>query len=134
MTLPAEHDRNRAAATLRRHYLLGRLSVEELSDRLELAFAARSQRELKQAFRGLPAPWSRSELQPVIENTRYAARRTLQFTVLAGFWSVMSLMLLVAFIAVAAGGASGVELAIVPGIWVVVSALVWRSWQRGAAR
>ena len=46
----------------------------------------------------------------------------------------MSLMLLIAFIAVAAGGASGVELAIVPGIWAVVSALVWRSWQRGAAR
>ena len=101
MALPAEHDRNRAAATLRRHYLLGRLSVEELSDRLDLAFAARSQRELRQAFRGLPSPWSRSELEPVIENTRYAARRTLQFTVLAGFWSVISLMLLVAFIAVA---------------------------------
>ena len=106
MALPAEHDRNRAAASLRRHYLLGRLSVDELSDRLELAFAARSQRELRQAFRGLPAPWSRSELQPVIENTRHAARRTVQFAVLAGFWSVMSLMLLVAFIAVAAGGAS----------------------------
>jgi|SRR4051812_33803826 hypothetical protein len=134
MALPAEHDRNRAAASLRRHYLLGRLSVDELSDRLELAFHARSQRELRQAFRGLPAPWSRSELQPVIENTRHAARRTVQFAVLAGFWSVMSLMLLVAFIAVAAGGASGVELAVVPVIWAVMSALVWRSWQRGAAR
>ena len=62
MALPAEHDRNRAAASLRRHYLLGRLSVDELSDRLDLAFAARNQRELRQAFRGLPAPWSRSEL------------------------------------------------------------------------
>jgi hypothetical protein len=134
MALPAEHDRDRAVASLRRHYLLGRLSGEELSDRLDLAFAARSRRELRQAFRGLPAPWSRSELEPMIENTRYAARRTLQFTVLAAFWSVMSLMLLVAFVAVAANGASGVELAIVPLIWVAVSALLWRSWQRGASR
>lgn len=44
------------AALLREHWLAGRLSVEELEQRLAGAIAARDQSELSGSLAGLPAP------------------------------------------------------------------------------
>ena len=57
MSLIGDRERDRAALELRRHYLRGRLSVEELDRRVSLAVAARSSRDLGRALRDLPAPW-----------------------------------------------------------------------------
>ena len=130
--LPADRDRDRAADSLRRHYLRGRLTVEELSERLELALGARSDRELGRAMRGLPAPWSASELRPLASNAGQAAKRTVLFLALAGFWCFLSLLLLIAFVAVLAAGGSGLEVLAVPLIWLVASWMVWRAWRTGA--
>jgi Flp pilus assembly protein TadB len=130
MDVPFEYERDRVAASLRRHYLRGRLTVEELSDRMDTALAARSQRDLSAALRGLPGPWSRSELQPLAVTARRTARQAGLFVLLAAFWSFLSLVLLIAFVAVVVSHASGEAVAAVPLLWLVVTALVWRSWHR----
>jgi hypothetical protein len=130
--LPADRDRDRAADSLRRHYMRGRLTVEELSERLELALGARSDRDLGRAMRGLPAPWGPGERQTLAVTVGRAAKRTALFVALAGFWCFLSMLLLIAFIAVLAAGASGLEVLAVPVIWLVASWMTWRAWRTGA--
>jgi hypothetical protein len=56
----ADADRERTASELGRHYAEGRLTAEELSDRLEVAYSARTLGELAAVVRDLPAPsWRR---------------------------------------------------------------------------
>jgi hypothetical protein len=51
----ADDDRERALAELRRHGGEGRLSAEELEDRVEAALNARTHGELRDLFRDLPS-------------------------------------------------------------------------------
>ena len=53
---PSDEARQRAADALRAHYADGRLDEVELERRVELAYAARTRRDLKALFRDLP--WS----------------------------------------------------------------------------
>ncbi len=50
----SDAERERAADTLRRHHADGRLTVEELEDRTERAYAATTRGELDQLFGDLP--------------------------------------------------------------------------------
>ena len=134
MQLVADRDRERASNSLRRHYERGRLSVEELSDRVELALQARTDGELRAALRGLPAPWSVSELAPMAEAAGRVATRAVLFLALATLWSILSFVLLVVFVIVLAADAStGTELA-VPLAWLGMTYMIWRAWRRPAAR
>ena len=54
--LVADADRDRVASLLREHWVAGRLSVEELEQRLSGVMAARDQAELSGTLAGLPAP------------------------------------------------------------------------------
>jgi hypothetical protein len=47
-------DRDAAAAQLREHYTTGRLTLDELNERLDQAFAAKTQADLKAVTRDLP--------------------------------------------------------------------------------
>jgi hypothetical protein len=49
-----DRERDAAAAALRHHFSLGRLSHEELEDRLDIVVAARDRADLRRALRGLP--------------------------------------------------------------------------------
>jgi DUF1707 SHOCT-like domain len=51
----SDADRDRVAAALREHLAAGRLTVEEFSDRLERAFAARTLGDLEELMADLPA-------------------------------------------------------------------------------
>jgi hypothetical protein len=134
MALPADSDRDRAAASLRRHYLRGRLSVEELSDRLDQAFGARSDHEIRGALRDLPAPWHRSELPELAATAGHVAKRTVQFAGLAALWCFLSMLLLIAFVVVVATNGSGVEAAGVLVIWLGATWVVRHAWRSGASR
>lgn len=48
-------ERDQAARRLREHAAAGRLSIEELTNRLDAAFTARNRHELDQLFADLPA-------------------------------------------------------------------------------
>ena len=130
MHLIADGDRDRASEALRGHYQRGRLSLDELAERLDVALSARTSRELRTAFRGLPSPWSPGELASTFEGATRAASRVLLFLALAGVWSMTSLFLLVAFVIVLAAGASAAAQVAVPVLWIAVSYLVWRAWKR----
>ena len=130
MHLIADGDRDRASDALRGHYQRGRLTVDELAERLEVALSARTSRELRAAFRGLPSPWSPGELASTLEGAARAASRALLLLALAGVWSMASLFLLVAFVVVLAAGASAAAEVAVPILWIAVSYLVWRAWKR----
>src|SRR5262249_25079999 len=57
----SDDDRNRAAALLRDHYAEGRLDVDELGERLERIYAARTIAELEAASADLPAPAAKAD-------------------------------------------------------------------------
>jgi hypothetical protein len=133
MNLVAEQDRDRASALLRRHYLLGRLTFEELSERVELALRARTDGELRAALRGLPAPWHPSELGPVADAAGWLAKRTFLLLLLASLWVIVTFVLLVALlVALATGASTEIQLAI-PLLWAASTYLAWRTWRRSAA-
>jgi hypothetical protein len=54
--LVSDAERDRAVTSLREHLVAGRLTLEEFSERVELAFTARVGRELAHAQRALPRP------------------------------------------------------------------------------
>jgi Flp pilus assembly protein TadB len=137
MSRIGDRDRDRAATALRRHYLQGRLSVEEFSERLELALRARSDRELGPVLRDLPAPWQ--NLHEVVGPAAKAAKHTVAragiLLALLTFWALFSLVLLVAFgIALLVDGPSTVEVFGFPLVWVAATYGLWRFWQHTGAR
>jgi hypothetical protein len=132
MHLIADQDRDRASASLRRHYLLGRLTSEELSERIELALRARNDGELRTALDGLPAPWHPHELVPAAEAAVRAAKRVLVSFALAALWAAVSFVLLIAFLVAVATDASTATQLTVLLVWVAVTYVVWRSRRRPA--
>jgi uncharacterized protein DUF1707 len=133
MSLVGDPERDRAAASLRRHYLQGRLTLEELSDRVAAALSARSRADLRSALSGLPPAW------PDLREPAAAATRTLAraatFVALAGLWAFLSLVLLVAYAFVALlGDVSTTGTIVFLLLWAAVTYGTWRAWQRGGRR
>jgi DUF1707 SHOCT-like domain len=58
----SDEQRDRAAAEIRDHYAAGRLTEDELNERLDAAYSARTQGELAELRRDLPALSTRNEL------------------------------------------------------------------------
>jgi hypothetical protein len=117
MALIGDHDRERVAAVLKSHYLRGRLSVEELGERLEVAFTARRDSELRLALRELPAAEGlRSGLDAMWRATRRAAFVAAVWTL----WWAASLVLLVGFVvSVLVQGLSPANAIAFPALWLV---------------
>jgi hypothetical protein len=131
MSLIGDRDRARAASSLRRHYLQGRLSLEEFSDRLELALRARSDSDLRPALHNLPAPWQNVH-EVVLPAARAASRtaaRAVALLALLTVWTLFSVVLLVGFaIALVIGGPSVTELIGFPLVWLLATYGLWRLW------
>jgi hypothetical protein len=138
MSLVGDTERERAAASLRRHYVQGRLTVEELGTRAELALAARSQSELRKALRGLPKAWQGglgSELALSATATVQRGVRFVQFVMLAGVWAFLSLSIAIAFAVTLAVFGSSLAVALVfLTLWAAVSYALWRPWLRSRQR
>ncbi len=98
-------DRERAVASLREHFVQGRLTLEELSARCELALHAATQRDLRRSLRELPPLMP----HPILRG----AVRGVGLVVLTGAWLVFSLVLLLAFaLTLAIQGMSALELVV----------------------
>ncbi|HEU0193766.1 MAG TPA: DUF1707 domain-containing protein, partial [Gaiellales bacterium] len=103
MTRASDDERERAVASLREHFVRGRLTVEELTARCELALKARSRAELRGALAEMPPLLPRAILGGVL--------RGAALVVFTGAWVVFSLVLLLVFgLTLAIGGISTVEL------------------------
>lgn len=126
--LVGDRERDRAANELARHYREGRLTADELAQRLETALRARNGAQLRSALKELPSTWSRVE---VVRTARNAA-------ILAGtavVWMLWNVAVLVAFVAwLAANGPSVGALLGFPLVWAAASWLLWTGSRRRRAR
>jgi uncharacterized protein DUF1707 len=121
MALIGDRERDRAANQLTEHYLQGRISLEELTERLELALTARRRSEVRRAFTELPASWreqvagARSGLDAWWRAACHAAL-VLAVWVL---WAAVSFTLLVGFvISVLVQGLSLANGLLFPALWL----------------
>jgi hypothetical protein len=74
----SDEQRDRAAAELREHFAAGRLTEDELSERLDAAYAARTEGELQALRRDLPAlPATRAQTRAELAERRARQRRHL---------------------------------------------------------
>ena len=133
--LASDRDRDRAATALREHYVRGRLSLEELSSRTELALAARSRADLRHAVVGLPLV---GDVQELLEQGRSVARSVVRGLVLAAMTAAYLLFTLVLVVVVPLvlliHGATGRELLALLVVWLVPTYLLSRLWRRGLRR
>lgn len=128
MSLVSAHDRESAADALRRHFVVGRLSLDDFTQRVRLALQARDSRELRRSLSGLPPVWRDGD---ELRRLASVAKRRAVRLVVSILWLVASFVLLIAF----GGGviAHGLTTADVVGYgiaWVIVSALAWRVRRR----
>jgi hypothetical protein len=74
----SDEQRDRAAQEIREHFAAGRLSDEELSDRVQAAYAARTEGELNAVLADLPRlPATRAQQKAEIAQRRRDLRRRL---------------------------------------------------------
>ena len=122
MALAGDGDRERAVASLREHFLLGRLTLDELSARTEVALRARSLQELRRALAGLP--------QFTVRAAAQSAVRGGMLVLFTGAWLMFSLaLLLVLGLTALIHGASAPELAAFLVVWLVPTYLLSRLWR-----
>jgi Flp pilus assembly protein TadB len=119
MSLVSDSERERAAASLRQQFVHGRLSTDQLAERVALALAARNRREVKRAFRGLPPLWRDSD---ELRRIGLQAKRRAVRAVVAAAWLFVTLVLLVSFIS---GGMKVTQLLGYGLVWLFASTLAW---------
>jgi hypothetical protein len=135
--LVGDRDRELVAVALRRHFAHGRLSVAELSDRVELALRARSRDDLNAATRDLPRMW---EDLPGIAvalagRLRHGIRRTRFLLIYIRAWSKISLGLVLACgIALVAGAPPSIVVGAFLIVWALASFATLRAWRRAVSR
>jgi hypothetical protein len=123
VSLVSTRDRDLAAVALQRHFVNGRLSLEEFGERVRLALQARDGRELRRAFVGLPPVWrDRDEIRRVGR----LAKRGAVLALVALIWLFVNALLLIAFTvtAIAHGLTMGEALAFLLA-WLAATLLAW---------
>jgi len=136
--LVGDHEREHAAHELQRHYREGRLSTDELAQRLETALRARNAVQLRSALNELPGAARWADPEALREALRSPARAVRNAAILAGtaaVWVFWSIGMLVAFVAwLAANGPSLGALVVFPLLWFGASWLLWRGSKRRRSR
>jgi hypothetical protein len=136
--LVGDHERERAAHELQRHYREGRLSTDELAQRLETALRARNAVQLRSALSELPGAWRGAEPEALREALRSPVRAVRNAAILVGtvlVWAFWSAGMMVAFVAwLAANGPSLGALLVFPLLWLVASWLLWKTSKRWRSR
>jgi len=125
MTLVGDIERERATLRLREHFVRGRLTLAELSDRTEQVLRARSSDELRSALAGLPGGGS-------VARTVW---RGAALALLTSAWLLFSFVLLVVFsLTLLIHGSSTTELAGFLAVWLIPTYLLSRVWRRTLPR
>ena len=133
--LAGDRDRERATAALQDHYVGGRLTLEELSDRTGRVLAARSRAEIRRALSDLPLFPDSAELAARGRSLVQSVARGAMLVVFTGAYLVFSFVLLLAFVlTLALSGASGTVLAGFLLVWLVPTYLLSRLWRQPVPR
>jgi hypothetical protein len=128
VALAGDLQRERAVASLRRHYLQGRLELDELADRTERALKARTTGDLRATLRDLP------RLGEVAERARGAIDLAARLLALAAVWLFGSVFCLASFGVALLAGEGGLTLLAFPLVWLALTAAVWLSARRRLRR
>jgi len=121
MALIGDRERERTARVLREHFERGRLSVEELAERLELALRARRKSDVRHALSGLPAVWrdQAAEARSGLDSVKQAAGRIALLVLVWSLWWAVTLVLLIGFVTtVVMNGASLTNAALFAALWI----------------
>jgi Flp pilus assembly protein TadB len=136
--LAGDRERERAAYELQRHYREGRLTVDELAQRLETALRARSCTQLRAVLSDLPGGGRWADPESLRNALRSPARAVRNGAILAGtavIWLFWSVSLFVAFVTwLAANGPSLGALLVFPVLWCVSTWLLWSGSRRRRLR
>lgn len=124
-----DRDRELAASALGKHYVNGRLSADELEDRVGRSLQAQTRRELDKAMKDLPLVWEELRFTQRLQHGR---RRVGFFFRLVRSWFKVN-VLLAAALAVALIVGAPIAATIGAGLlaWSVATYAFWRIWQRG---
>jgi hypothetical protein len=128
VALAGDLQRERAVSALRRHYLQGRLELDELADRTEEALKARTTGDLRATLRDLP------RLLETVERARGAIRLAASLLALAAVWALGSLFLLASLVVALVALQGGLVLLAFPLLWVALTAAVWVTARRRLRR
>jgi Domain of unknown function (DUF1707) len=132
--LAGDRDRERATAALQEHYVGGRLTLEELSDRTGRVLAARSRAEIRRALSDLPLLADPGELAARGRSLVQAVARGAMLIVFTGVYLAFSLVLLLVFgLTLLLNGASATALVGFLLVWLVPTYLLSRLWRRPAS-
>lgn len=120
----SDQQRDDAARQLRDHFAAGRLTHEELDERLQASYAARTEDDLRRLLADLPAlPVSPQERKAeLVERRRHLQRRLIQQT--GGSLSVFMICVFVWLASGATGGFWPIWVAIFPGVTLLRN--TWR--------
>ena len=133
--LAGDLDRERATAALQEHYVGGRITLEELSDRTGRVLAARSRAEIRRALSDLPLFGDSGELAARGRLLVQSVARGAMLVVFTGAYIVFSFVLLLVFaLTLLLSGASGTALVGFLLVWLVPTYLLARLWHRPAPR
>ena len=128
-------ERERAAATLQEHYVEGRLTLEELSDRTGRALTADSRAELRTALSGLPVL---PDARTLVAQGRLAVRTAVHgaaVVLFTGLYLLFSFTLLIVFaVTLLVQGASAALLAGFLLAWLVPTYALSRLWRASTPR
>jgi Domain of unknown function (DUF1707) len=132
-----DRDRELATAALRRHFVAGRLSAAELSDRVEVTLRASSRGDLDTAMQGLPLVWEDlpAGVHVAAHKLRRVARRVKLLFALVGLWLLLSFALALALgIALVAGAPPSTALGAYLVGFAGMSLASWGIWRHRASR
>jgi Flp pilus assembly protein TadB len=130
-----DRERDRATAALREHYVGGRLTVDELSNRTGRVLTARSRAEVRGALSGLPVLPDARELADRGRSALQATLRAAVLVALTGAYLVFSmLLLLVLALTLLFHGASDATLVVFLVVWLIPTYLLTRLWHRRPPR
>lgn len=129
MAIPSDHDRELAVRALGRHYVSGRLSVDDLNRRLGAVLRARRRHEIASAFGDLPPVWrDREELERLGRAATSVVKRGVYLGAVAAAWMTINAMLLVAFVVAAAVHAiTPLEVVLLPVAWLATTVIAFRA-------
>jgi Flp pilus assembly protein TadB len=123
--LAGDRDRERATAALQEHYVGGRLTLEELSDRTGRVLAARSRAEIRRSLSDLPI------LEARARSFMQSVARGAMLVLFTGAYLVFSVVLLLVFaLTLLLTGASGAAFVGFLLVWLVPTYLLARLWHR----
>ncbi len=131
--LVGDPERDRATHELQRHYREGRLTTDELGQRLEAALRARSGAQLRSALRGLPT-WRWAESGTIRRSPVRLLRNAALVVGAVVMWLFVSVGLLIAFIAWLVANGPGAGLLVFPLVWLAATWLLWSGSRRLRSR